>query len=208
MGVGCQPHSPAASTHGKDLVPTVQEPGWTPGPVWMGGKSRPHRDSILDCPARNQSLYQLSYPANPFYSPSSKYHGDLGYDSTDNDLHDDADSRLQSKFLPPWKPWILVSVVYISIMFFMATTWTCQMSVTTTFNIMYHSVTMLTFRSSEPLTRWLVITVLSLYKQGSSLRLLYVKAGWCLGLIPAAWAHKPVRYTSSKWNKGVLRAAW
>lgn len=86
--------------------------------------------------------------------------------------------------------------------------WTCQISVTTVFNIMYLSVRLLTFRSSEPLTRWLVITVLSLYKQGSNLRLLYVKAGWCLGLIPAAWAHRPVRYTSSKWNKGVLRAAW
>ena len=25
-----------------------------PGPVWTGGKSRPHRDSIPDRPARNQ----------------------------------------------------------------------------------------------------------------------------------------------------------
>jgi len=207
MGLGGQPHAQAASTRGKDPVPIVREAGWSPGPVWTGGKSRPHRDSILDRPARNQSLYRLSYPAHPFYSTSSKYHGDLGYNSTDNDLHDDAD-WLKSKFLSPWKPWILVSVVYISIMFFMATTWTRQMSVTTTFSIIYHLVMLLTFRSSEPLTRWLVITVLSLYKQGSSLRLLYVKAGWCLGLTPAAWAHTPVRYTSSKWNKGVLRAAW
>jgi hypothetical protein len=30
----------------KDLVPFVQEVGWAPGPVWKGGKSRPHRDSI------------------------------------------------------------------------------------------------------------------------------------------------------------------
>ena len=29
----------------------------------MGGKSRPHRDSIPDRPARGQSLYRLSYPA-------------------------------------------------------------------------------------------------------------------------------------------------
>jgi len=29
-----------------------------------GGKSRPHRDSILDRPARSQSLYRLSYPAH------------------------------------------------------------------------------------------------------------------------------------------------
>ena len=38
--------------------------GWVgPGPVWTGGKSRPHRDSIPDPPARSQSLYRLSYPA-------------------------------------------------------------------------------------------------------------------------------------------------
>ena len=44
----------------KDPVPIVQEAGWGPGPVWKGGKSRPHRDSIPDRPARSQSL---SYPA-------------------------------------------------------------------------------------------------------------------------------------------------
>jgi len=47
-----QPHF----TPGKDPVPIVQEAGWVPGPVWMGGKSRPHRDSIPDRPARSQSL--------------------------------------------------------------------------------------------------------------------------------------------------------
>ena len=50
----------------KDLVPIVQEAGWAPGPVWTGGKSRPHRDPILDRPARSQSLYRLSYPAHLF----------------------------------------------------------------------------------------------------------------------------------------------
>ena len=30
------------------------------------GKSRPHRDSIPDQPAHNQSLYRLSYPARCF----------------------------------------------------------------------------------------------------------------------------------------------
>ena len=30
----------------KDPVPILQEAGWAPGPVWTGGKSRPHRDSI------------------------------------------------------------------------------------------------------------------------------------------------------------------
>ena len=47
----------------KDPVPILQETRWAPGPVWTGGKSRLHRDSILDRPARSQSLYRLSYPA-------------------------------------------------------------------------------------------------------------------------------------------------
>ena len=49
---------------GKDPVPILQEAGWAPGPVLMGGKSRPHRDSIPDRPARSQSLYRLSYRAH------------------------------------------------------------------------------------------------------------------------------------------------
>ena len=51
---------------GKDPVLILQEAGWTPGPVWTGGKSRPHRDSIPDRPARSQSLYRLSYRAHIF----------------------------------------------------------------------------------------------------------------------------------------------
>ena len=51
-------------TPGKDQVPILQEAGWAPGPVWTGGKSRPHRDSIPDRPSRSQSLYRLSYPAH------------------------------------------------------------------------------------------------------------------------------------------------
>ena len=62
-GWGIQPHAPAASTPGKDTVTIVQEAGWAPGPFWTGGKSRLHRDSIPDRPARSQSLYRLSYPA-------------------------------------------------------------------------------------------------------------------------------------------------
>jgi len=54
-------------TLGKNPVPIVQEAGWAPGPVWTGRKSRPHRDSIPDRPARSQSLYRLSYPANTTY---------------------------------------------------------------------------------------------------------------------------------------------
>ena len=51
-------------TPGKDPVPIVKGAGWAPGPVWTGGKSRPHRDSIPDRPARSQSLYRLSYRAH------------------------------------------------------------------------------------------------------------------------------------------------
>ena len=50
-------------TPGKDPAPILQEAWWAPGPVWTGGKSRTHRDSIPDRPARSQSLYRLSYPA-------------------------------------------------------------------------------------------------------------------------------------------------
>ena len=51
-------------TTGKDPVPILHEAGWAPGPVWTGGKSRPHRDSFADRPARSQTLYRLSYPAD------------------------------------------------------------------------------------------------------------------------------------------------
>ena len=48
----------------KDPVHILQEAGWAPGLVWMGGKSRPHRDSIPDHPACSQSLYRLKYAAH------------------------------------------------------------------------------------------------------------------------------------------------
>jgi len=63
-GVSGQQHAPAALYPGKDPVLILQEAGWAPGPVWTGGKSRPHRDSIPDRPARSQSLYRLSYRAH------------------------------------------------------------------------------------------------------------------------------------------------
>ena len=56
----------------KDRVPILEEAGWAPGPVWTGGKSRPHQDSIPDRPARSQSLYRLSYPAHVLPSRNSK----------------------------------------------------------------------------------------------------------------------------------------
>ena len=48
----------------KDPVPILQETGWAPGPVWTGGKTRPHRDSTRDRSARSQPLHRLSYPAH------------------------------------------------------------------------------------------------------------------------------------------------
>ena len=39
---------------GKNPLPILQEAGWAPGPVWTGRKSRPHRNSIPDLPARSQ----------------------------------------------------------------------------------------------------------------------------------------------------------
>ena len=63
-GVSGQQHDPAALYPGKDAVPILREVGWTPGPLWTGGRSRPHRDSIPDLLARSQSLYRLSYRAH------------------------------------------------------------------------------------------------------------------------------------------------
>ena len=40
-------------TPGKDPVPILQEAGWAPGPVWTGGNSCSHRNSIPDHPARS-----------------------------------------------------------------------------------------------------------------------------------------------------------
>ena len=58
-----QQHAPAAIYPWKNPVPILQEAGWAPGPVWMGRKSHPHRDSIPDRPACSQSLYRLRYPS-------------------------------------------------------------------------------------------------------------------------------------------------
>jgi len=68
-----QPHAPAAFTPGRDLVPNLQEAGWAPGPVWTGGKSRLHRDSIPGRPSRSQSLYRVSYPPPPTHTHTYVY---------------------------------------------------------------------------------------------------------------------------------------
>jgi hypothetical protein len=54
--VSGQQDAQAALCPGKDPVPIVKEAGWASGPVWTGGKTRPHRDSIPDRPSLSQSL--------------------------------------------------------------------------------------------------------------------------------------------------------
>jgi hypothetical protein len=47
----------------KEAVPTVQEAGWAPGPVWTcSGNLAPTGIRSPDRPARSESLYRLSYP--------------------------------------------------------------------------------------------------------------------------------------------------
>ena len=49
---------PGRFTSGKDPVPTVQEAGWVPGPVWMRAKNlAPTGVRSPDSPARSESLY-------------------------------------------------------------------------------------------------------------------------------------------------------
>jgi len=55
MGVGGQRHAPAALPPGKDPVPIV----------WKGAENlTPTGIRSLDCPARSESLYRLSYPGS------------------------------------------------------------------------------------------------------------------------------------------------
>jgi len=60
----------------KDPVPILQGGGWALGPVWMGRKSRPHRDSILDRIAYSQSLYRRRYPAHSSQKRGNKMKDD------------------------------------------------------------------------------------------------------------------------------------
>ena len=47
---------------GKDPVPILQEAEWTPGQVCTGGKSRPHRYSVPDLPARSSVAIPTELP--------------------------------------------------------------------------------------------------------------------------------------------------
>ena len=49
-------------TPGKEPVPILQEAAWAPGPVWTGGKSRPHRDSIPDRPVHSSVAIPTELP--------------------------------------------------------------------------------------------------------------------------------------------------
>jgi len=63
MGVGGQRHALAALPRERDPVPTVQEAGWVPGPVWTGAEDlAPTEIRSPDRVARSESLYRLRYP--------------------------------------------------------------------------------------------------------------------------------------------------
>jgi len=72
MGMGVHPQVPASSTPGKDPVPISQEAGWVPAPVWTGGISRPHRDSIPDRPARSSVAIATELPGPPVCTLKTK----------------------------------------------------------------------------------------------------------------------------------------
>jgi len=52
-------------TPGIDPVPILLEARWAPGPVWTGGKSRPHRVSIPDRPTRSSVAIPTTLPGPP-----------------------------------------------------------------------------------------------------------------------------------------------
>jgi len=62
MGVGVSPTPWPPLPPGKDPVPILQEAGWASRPVWTGGISRPHRDSIPDRPARSSVAIPTELP--------------------------------------------------------------------------------------------------------------------------------------------------
>ena len=60
----------SAARPGRILPPVLilQEAGWASGPVWKGGKPRPHRDTIPDRPARSSVTIPTELPG-----PQNKY---------------------------------------------------------------------------------------------------------------------------------------
>jgi len=60
---------------GIDPAPILRKAGWAPGSVFTGGKSRPHRDSIPDRPARSSVAIptELPGPHRVIYSPQINF---------------------------------------------------------------------------------------------------------------------------------------
>jgi hypothetical protein len=72
-GGGWSELRPGRFTPGKDPVPTVQEAGWAPGPVWTCAKNLvPTGILSPDRPGGRQSLYRLSYPAHMIVYKATK----------------------------------------------------------------------------------------------------------------------------------------
>ena len=66
-GVGCNT-TPRLLYLLEDPVPTEQEAGSAPGPVWMGTENLvPTGIRSADSPARSESLYRLSYPGHKIF---------------------------------------------------------------------------------------------------------------------------------------------
>ena len=89
-------------TPGKEPVPILQEAGWAPGPVWTGGKSRPHRDSIPDLSARSRSLYWLSYRAHVGSTYTTKKNGLLRRSEVEQSKLYQKVKQLECSFLISW----------------------------------------------------------------------------------------------------------
>ena len=99
-----QKHAPAA-LYPRERPGTHFTGGWV-GPMagLEGGKSRPHRASILDLPARSHSLYRLSYPAHASKSRGSKRWLLLLYQH----------GAIYEEFMPDWR--IVNSEFYVQVL--------------------------------------------------------------------------------------------
>ena len=64
-------------TPGKDSVPILHEAGWAPGPVSTRGRSRPHRDSIPDRPARSSFAIPTELPGPQISGDVTAYIGSV-----------------------------------------------------------------------------------------------------------------------------------
>jgi len=69
---------------GKDPVPILLEAGWAPGPVWRGGKSRPHKGFDSET-SNSQSVYRLSYRATAICRWDNKMKTALGDEVSEED---------------------------------------------------------------------------------------------------------------------------